>query len=308
MPMHIIDGKGDVMGLVRENCPSARAATRWRSCAGPGETPYTVLRPRDRGRAQIWLHEEAPTRRDRPWVLFVSFVCAAFPAHGAAECFYRYRTSDMPMPKLYARAERPRPSLPARLLAQCRLRHNSQRGATSKARSPAITGLSAPWTRTSAKCCARSDAGLARRDARHLHRDHGDNLGARGLWGKSTIYEESAGVPLIIAGPDIAGGGTLATPGEPRRPLRSSSTAWARTEPDSLPRHLAVLRWLRAQSPIEGCSANTTAWVDRLRLMIRHGRYKYVHYIGYPAQLFDLESDPEELTDSPGSAKYAAAL
>src|SRR3970282_491846 len=42
--------------------------------------------------------------------------------------------------------------------------------------------------------------------------DHGDNLGARGLWGKSTMYEEVAGVPLIIAGPDVPKGKRVSTP------------------------------------------------------------------------------------------------
>jgi choline-sulfatase len=31
--------------------------------------------------------------------------------------------------------------------------------------------------------------------------------------------------------------------------------------------------------------------------MLRDGRYKYVYYVGAPPQLFDLEADPEELTD-----------
>ena len=42
--------------------------------------------------------------------------------------------------------------------------------------------------------------------------DHGDNLGARGLWGKSTMYEEVAGVPLIVSGPGIARGKKVSTP------------------------------------------------------------------------------------------------
>jgi choline-sulfatase len=31
--------------------------------------------------------------------------------------------------------------------------------------------------------------------------------------------------------------------------------------------------------------------------MVRYGRWKYVDYIDYPPQLFDLEADPEELKD-----------
>jgi choline-sulfatase len=59
---------------------------------------------------------------------------------------------------------------------------------------------------------ALEDAGLADSTAVIYTSDHGDNTGARGLWGKSTFYEESAGVPMIVAGPGIARGNVVATP------------------------------------------------------------------------------------------------
>jgi choline-sulfatase len=42
--------------------------------------------------------------------------------------------------------------------------------------------------------------------------DYGDNLGTRGFWGKSNMYDESAGVPLIMRGPGVAAGRRVATP------------------------------------------------------------------------------------------------
>ncbi|NJO71414.1 MAG: sulfatase-like hydrolase/transferase, partial [Oscillatoriales cyanobacterium RM1_1_9] len=42
--------------------------------------------------------------------------------------------------------------------------------------------------------------------------DHGDNLGARGLWGKSTMYEEAVGIPLIMAGAGVPSGHVCPTP------------------------------------------------------------------------------------------------
>ena len=41
--------------------------------------------------------------------------------------------------------------------------------------------------------------------------------------------------------------------------------------------------------------------------MIRHGRFKYVHYPGFAPELFDLEADPDELTDLAESADHAQA-
>jgi choline-sulfatase len=31
--------------------------------------------------------------------------------------------------------------------------------------------------------------------------------------------------------------------------------------------------------------------------MLRRGRFKYIHYLGFPPELFDLDADPEELSD-----------
>ena len=42
--------------------------------------------------------------------------------------------------------------------------------------------------------------------------DHGDNIGARGMWGKSTHYDDAVGVPMIISGPDVAAGQVCRTP------------------------------------------------------------------------------------------------
>lgn len=49
-------------------------------------------------------------------------------------------------------------------------------------------------------------SGLADRTCMLQASDHGDNLGARSLWGTSTFYDEWAGVPLIVAGDGIAPG------------------------------------------------------------------------------------------------------
>ncbi len=41
--------------------------------------------------------------------------------------------------------------------------------------------------------------------------------------------------------------------------------------------------------------------------MLRRGKWKYHHYVGFPPELFDLE-DPEETRDLAGEAAYAPVL
>jgi choline-sulfatase len=42
--------------------------------------------------------------------------------------------------------------------------------------------------------------------------------------------------------------------------------------------------------------------------MLRFGKWKYCHYVGARPQLFDLDADPEELTDVAGNPRFAATL
>ena len=42
--------------------------------------------------------------------------------------------------------------------------------------------------------------------------------------------------------------------------------------------------------------------------MVRRGNYKFIYYVGYPPELFDLANDPEEEYNLAADEKYADIL
>lgn len=158
---------------------------------------------------------------------------------------------------------------------------------------------------------ALEEAGFAD-DTRVIYTsDHGDNLGNRGLWGKSVMYEESVAVPMILAGPDVAEGSVVAAPvslvdcyptvleaiGVPLPP-----------EDEGLP-GLSLWRIAQgARSERAILSEYHAAGSITGTFMIRHGRWKYIHHVGYAPELFDLNADPGETRDLAGEAACASVL
>ena len=141
--------------------------------------------------------------------------------------------------------------------------------------------------------------------------DHGDNLGTRRLWGKSTMYEEAAGVPMLLAGPEVPRGITC------REPVSLVDVFPTVTEGTGLAPHPAdhdlpgtslfgILRDAPRRTILgeyHAAGAATGAF------LIRKGRFKYVYYVGLPPQLFDLDADPQERRDlarDPGYARLVA--
>jgi choline-sulfatase len=311
LPLHVLDGLGDLLGMIR-NPPAPRGnmpalATR----AGAGRSSYNDY---DRDIAQQacrWIADRGRERTERPWVLFVSFVRPHFPLIAPEEFFALYSPDLMPWPRLYASGKPSHPVL--RALRDCMNYDDYFEDEATVRRAIAayyalVTYLDHNVGRV---VSALREAGLSDTTRVIYTSDHGDNVGTRGLWGKSVMYEESAAIPFIAAGPDVPGGEVIDTPislvdiyrsildcaGVPISaqdevlPSRSIWPLIAGERPDR-----TVLSEYHAAASITGC------------FMIRHGRWKYTYYVDYRPELFDLQRDPGEATDLAADPAYAQVL
>jgi choline-sulfatase len=242
-------------------------------------------------------------------VLFVSFVAPHFPLTAPARWFFHYFNQELPLPKRYAQDERPHHPFTDDYARTVDYDTHFKSPLDVKRAIAGYSGLVSSMDENVGDVLrALRAAGLEDSTRVIYTSDHGDNVGARGLWGKSTFYEESAGVPLIVAGPAVPKGRVVATPvsqidcaptileaaGRPTkvggRPLPGASL-FAVAEGATPSR--AVISEYHAISAVAGA------------FMLRFGKWKYCHYVAYPPQLFDLETDPEELVDLAGDARFA---
>ena len=309
VPMHVVEGIGDVKGLVRNDIPMRKGGDKMAKYAGPGESTYTVYDRDIASRAQIWLHEKGTQDTGAPWVLFVSFVAPHFPLTAPAEWFYRYAGMNLPMPKQYGKHERPRhPAIDEYARVVDYDTHFADERDVRRALAGYAGLVSAMDENVGKVLRALEDAGLADDTAVIYTSDHGDNTGARGLWGKSTFYEESAGVPMIVAGPGLPRGKVVDVPVSHVDCAPAILDAAGATSLGPLSGH-SLFDIANGATPARPVLCEYHAIGSSSGgFMLRHGPYKYCHYVGRPPQLFDLDQDPEELVDLACDAGHADIL
>jgi len=304
-PMYLANnGLGWPQGLQRKPMADFPEASELAAILGPGETSYTQYDRDITAAAVDWLGRPRRTA-EKPWVLFVSFVCPHFPLSAPRKFFDLYRDKELPRP--YDRDE------------STRLRH------------PVIDAMREFWNyadyfdedseRLGLKnyyaLCSFLDDNLSRvlealrqsgqaDDTLVIYTsDHGDMIGNHGIWCKSYMYEDSVGIPLTITGPGIE---AAANP-TPVSLIDLASTVELAVGALSEDRAAELRETCGAASgsPLQDFIASPEP--ERAVLseyhdggspcgfyMLRKGRWKLVYFSeGHSPLLFDLRRDPREL-------------
>jgi choline-sulfatase len=155
---------------------------------------------------------------------------------------------------------------------------------------------------------ALEDAGFAGNTIIVLLADHGDMLGERGLWYKMNFFEPACRIPFVVHAPGMFSA---------RRVAGSASLV------DVLP---TLCELAGAAVPFGPASLDGASLAPQLNgapgrdevigeylgegaiapiVMIKRGRFKFVHSPVDPDQLYDLEDDPEEVLNLAAHASHA---
>ncbi len=126
--------------------------------------------------------------------------------------------------------------------------------------------------------------------------DHGEMLGKFGMWWKCSLFDDSAKVPLLIAGPGFNGRGKINTPVDLFDLMTTIFAVLEREKPRSWP----------GKSLLDITANNTshTAFCEYhghgtrgSGYVVRQGPWKLHYYVRAENLLYNMEEDPEELSN-----------
>ena len=124
--------------------------------------------------------------------------------------------------------------------------------------------------------------------------DHGEALGAHGLFGKYTLLDPSAAIPLVMCGPGVPAGRVVDAPVS-HVDLYPTLVESAGLQPEPAERDLlgaSLLGAAKSRGPV--FAEYHAAGSRRGAFMLRDGPHKLIYHVDAPRQLFDLAADPDE--------------
>ena len=302
LPMHVVGGVGWMAALLREDPPAYDAAAELAADSGPGSSSYTDYDLAITAAATDWI--AARRNAERPWAAFVSLVSPHFPLRAPPEFYNLYADADFDLE-------------PQQLPDHPEIRNlarffDYERHFTAETRHAAMAGYFG-LTSFLDDCVGEilatlEESGQAEDTVILYLSDHGELLGDKGMWTKQVMYEASAGIPMILAGPGVPDGIVRNTAASIVDVAATALDVMLDTSDDSAP-GLSLRRL--AQDPDDADRTVLCEYHDggstTGAFMVRWGDWKYVCYPGMPPQLFNLAEDPSEDHDLGSDVSQRAA-
>jgi len=265
-------------------------------------------------RARSELYKIARGKDQRAFFLFASFTHPHDPYQCPQSYWDRYRHDDIDAPRVSRISDNANDPYSLRLLTQYGLKdYEPTDEETRIARHAYYGSVSFFDDKVGVLLDTLQDTNLLENTVIIITSDHGDMMGERGLWYKKSFFEDSCRVPMIIAGRGLseqrktqnvslldllptlieasgADASTTLVEESDGRSLWSAVTDNAGL--DEVP--------IFAENLAEGANAPI--------LMARFGQWKYIQSGIDPEQLFNLETDPNELNNLIDNSDSAGKL
>lgn len=148
--------------------------------------------------------------------------------------------------------------------------------------------------------------GLARNTVVVYTTDHGEMLGEHGLWMKFNLLENSARIPMIIAGGGFPKGKVVDTPVSAVDLTPTLLEIAGAPRNDKLRGHslVGLANGSATGHPGYAFSESHSEGNCTGSYMIRKGDWKYIHFVWYGNLLFNLREDPGEFRNLAGNPQY----
>jgi choline-sulfatase len=313
-PMHIADGIGLIWASVRDPLPQYGRRSTIFDELGPGMSSYNRYDLDITQMAAEWLEERARAPDEQPWHLTLGYVAPHMPFVVPQRYLDLYPREKVPLPSKLLPSQGHHRHPWVEQLAR-HWDHDAALG-TDERRRMAVACyfglLSFVDEQVGILVETLRRTGLLA-DTRVIYStDHGDNLGTRGLWNKSTLYRESTCIPLIVSGQGVPAGKVSRTNVSlvdlyPTF-LRGMGVPFDEREKALPGRSLYEIASQPDDEERFGFSEYHALGSPSGAYMLTQGRYKYHYYVGYEPELFDLSSDPEELHNLAADAHMKGVL
>lgn len=299
LPMHVVGGVGWTIGLLREDTPKYDSSFELSADVGEGKSTYTDYDLAITDATIKWLKDKQ--RKSKTWAGFISLVSPHYPLTAPSKYYNMYDTSSIDLPIGYNDPSDPEHS-ELKNIANFFDYHKYFNEEKTREAKVAYYGLTTFMDDCIGRMLAALEESGQTEDTVILYiSDHGDMMGDQGFWTKQIMYDASAGVPMIAAGPGFPKGHRVKT-GTSLLDIAATAVDITGVKHDYISQALPGLSLREIANKQD--DLNRTIFSEYHdggsttgTFMVRWNSWKYVYYVGHPPQLFNLNADPNELTD-----------